>query len=128
MHFFEFTEEQKMLRKAVREFAEAEIAPKAAEWDEKDACPVELFKEMGDIGINGIFVPEQYGGSGFGFIGRAICLEEISRYSAGLGIAMMTHHLGLYPILQYGADRRTIQHAHNFLLQNEYRDSAYTIS
>lgn len=98
----EFTEEQKMLRKAIREFVEAEIAPHAAEWDEKDSCPVELFKKMGELGINGIFVPEQYGGAGMGFTARTICLEEISRYSGGLGIAMMTHHLGVYPILQFG--------------------------
>ena len=106
MHFFEFTEEQKMLRKAIREFVEAEIAPKAAEWDEQDVCPVELFKKMGEIGINGIFTPEQYGGSGIGFVGRTICLEEISRYSAGLGIAVMTHHLGIYPILQFGTEEQ----------------------
>ncbi|MDR2522311.1 MAG: acyl-CoA dehydrogenase family protein [Synergistaceae bacterium] len=106
MHFFEFTEEQKMLRKAIREFAEAEIAPKAAEWDEQDVCPAELFKKMGEIGINGIFTPEQYGGAGIGFVGRTICLEEISRYSAGLGIAVMTHHLGIYPILQFGTEEQ----------------------
>ncbi|MDR3230707.1 MAG: acyl-CoA dehydrogenase family protein [Synergistaceae bacterium] len=106
MHFFEFTEEQKMLRKAVREFVDAEIAPKAAEWDEKDVCPVELFKKMGELGINGIFVPEQYGGAGQGSVARAICLEEISRHSAGLGIAMMTHHMGPYPILLYGTEEQ----------------------
>ncbi|GHS93183.1 acyl-CoA dehydrogenase [Synergistales bacterium] len=114
MHFFEFTEEQTMLRKAVREFVEAEIAPKAAEWDEKDECPVGLFKAMGGIGINGVFVPEQYGGGGMGFVGRSICLEEISRHSAGLGIAMMTHHLGIYPILQYGSEEQKKKYLPDF--------------
>lgn len=99
---FTFTEEQEMLRKAVREFVEAEIAPKAAEWDEKDECPVELFPKMGEMGITGIFIPEEFGGAGLGHTERAICLEEISRHSAGLGIAMMTHHLGTTPLLQYG--------------------------
>ena len=80
---FNFTDEQEMLRKAVREFVEAEIAPKAAEWDEKDECPVELFPKMGQMGITGIFVPEEYGGAGLGHVERAICLEEISRHSAG---------------------------------------------
>lgn len=106
MGFFKFTEEQEMLRKAVREFAENEIAPKAAEWDEEDRCPVELFPLMGELGILGIFVPEEYGGTGLGHIERAICLEEISRYSGGLGIALMTHHLGLAPILDYGTEEQ----------------------
>jgi alkylation response protein AidB-like acyl-CoA dehydrogenase len=106
MHFFEFTEEQKMLRKAIREFVEAEIAPKAAEWDEQDVCPVDLMRKMGELGVNGIFVPEQYGGAGQGFVARAICLEEISRHSAGLGIAIMAHHIGVYPILLFGTDEQ----------------------
>lgn len=106
MQFFQFTEEQDMLRKAVREFAEAEIAPKAAEWDEKDYCPMELFPVMGELGILGIFVPEEYGGSGMGYVERAICLEEIARYSAGLAIALMTHHLGMVPILDYGTEEQ----------------------
>ena len=106
MHFFEFSEEQKMLRKAIREFVEAEIAPKAAEWDDKDECPVELLKKMGEIGINGIFVPEQYGGVGLGFVERTICLEEIARHSAGLALAVMTHHMGMLPILNYGTEEQ----------------------
>ena len=68
MQFFQFTREQEMLRKAVREFAEAEIAPKAAEWDEKDYCPIELFPKMGEMGITGVFVPEEYGGAGLGHV------------------------------------------------------------
>lgn len=106
MEFFQFTEEQEMLRKAVREFVEAEIAPHAAEWDEKDHCPVELFPKMGEMGITGIFVPEEYGGAGLGHVERAICLEEISQYSAGLGIALMTHHLGIAPILYFGTEEQ----------------------
>ncbi|MFZ5754359.1 MAG: acyl-CoA dehydrogenase family protein [Bacillota bacterium] len=106
MQFFQFTEEQEMLKKAVREFVEAEIAPKAAEWDEKDYCPVELFPKMGEMGITGIFVPEQYGGAGLGHVERAICLEEISRHSAGLGIALMTHQLCVAGILYYGTEEQ----------------------
>ena len=104
--FLKFSEEQEMLRKAVREFAEAEIAPNAAKWDEEDHCPVELFPVMGELGITGIFVPEEYGGTGLGWVERAICLEEIARYSAGLGIALMTHHLGIAPILKYGTEEQ----------------------
>ena len=106
MELFKFTEEQEMLRKAVREFVESEIAPKAAEWDEKDYCPVELWPVMGELGILGIFIPEEYGGTGLGHVERAICLEEISRHSAGLGIAVMTHHLGMAPILDHGTEEQ----------------------
>ena len=106
MKFFEFTEEQEMLRKAVREFAEREVAPKAASWDEEDICPVELFLLMGEMGINGIFTPEEFGGAGLGHTERAICIEEISRYSGGLGIALMTHHLAVAAILYYGNEEQ----------------------
>jgi alkylation response protein AidB-like acyl-CoA dehydrogenase len=106
MELFKFVEEQEMLRKVVREFVEAEIAPKADEWDKKDYCPVELFPKMGEIGITGIFIPEEYGGAGLGHVERTICLEEISRYSAGLGIALMTHYLGMAPILYFGSEEQ----------------------
>lgn len=101
MQFFQFTEDQDMLRKAVREFVEAEVAPKAAEWDDQDYCPMELFPAMGEMGIAGIFVPEEYGGAGMGHVERAICIEEIARHSAGLALAMMTHHLGIAAILDF---------------------------
>jgi alkylation response protein AidB-like acyl-CoA dehydrogenase len=99
---FTFSEEQEMLRKSVREFVEAEIAPNAAKWDEEDTCPIGLFPKMGELGMTGVFVPEEYGGVGMGWTERAIVLEEISRYSAGLGIALMTHHLGVAAILRFG--------------------------
>ncbi len=103
---FTFSEEQEMLRKSVREFVEAEIAPNAAKWDEEDTCPVELFPKMGELGMTGVFVPEEYGGVGMGWTERAIVLEEISRHSAGLGIALMTHHLGVAAILRFGNEEQ----------------------
>ncbi|MGI6486699.1 MAG: acyl-CoA dehydrogenase family protein [Tepidanaerobacteraceae bacterium] len=103
---FTFSEEQEMLRKAVSEFVEAEVVPNAAEWDEEDTCPVELFPKMGELGMTGVFVPEEYGGVGMGWTERAIVLEEISRYSAGLGIALMTHHLGIAAILRFGNEEQ----------------------
>jgi len=106
MQFFQFTEDQEMLRKAVREFVEAEIAPKAAGWDEQDYFPAELFPVMGEMGITGIFVPEEYGGAGMGHVERAICIEEVARHSAGLAIALMTHHLGMAAILDFGSEEQ----------------------
>ncbi|MDF3003427.1 MAG: acyl-CoA dehydrogenase [Bacillota bacterium] len=106
MQFFEFTEEQEMLRKVVRDFAKSEVAPNAADWDEEDRCPAELFPLLGELGINGIFAPEEFGGTGLGHVERAICLEEISRYSGGLGIALMTHQLAIAAILYYGNEEQ----------------------
>lgn len=106
MSFFKFTDDQEMLRKAVREFVEAEVAPKAKEWDEKDICPIELFPLLGEMGIIGTFIPEEYGGAGLGFVERTICLEELSRHSAGLGITAMAHQLGCAAILYYGSEEQ----------------------
>jgi alkylation response protein AidB-like acyl-CoA dehydrogenase len=103
---YKFTEEQEMIRKAAQDFAKAEIAPYAAEWDSKDVCPVELWPMLGEIGAAGTFVPEEYGGVGLGHVERAIFLEEISRYSGGLGIALMTHHLAAEAILMFGSEEQ----------------------
>lgn len=104
--FFEFSQEQEMLRKSIREFAEAEVAPKAAEWDEKDHFPIELWEKLGEIGVLGIFAPEEFGGAAMGHVARMICIEEIARYSAGLAIAIMTHHLGVISLMEAGSDEQ----------------------
>lgn len=99
-----FTEEQEMLRMSIREFVEAEVKPNAKEWDEKSYCPIELFPALGDMGILGTFVPEEYGGVGLGYIERSVCLEELARHSAGLAITVMAHQLCLGGILSYGTE------------------------
>lgn len=107
---FELQEEQLLLQKAVREFVEQKIAPQAASWDEQDICPKDLFPKMGEMGLTGIFVPESYGGEGMGHFERALCLEEIARHSAGMAIALMTHHLGVYAILDGGNEEQKQQY------------------
>lgn len=106
MGLFTLTEEQEMLRKVIREFVEAEIAPKAHEWDEQNYCPTELFGLLGEMGIIGTFVPEEYGGAGLGFIERSICLEELGRHSAGLAISVMAHQLCMGGILFFGTEEQ----------------------
>jgi len=101
-----FNNDQKSLQKLVREYVEQEIAPRAAEWDDKDVCPVEMWPQLGQMGFFGIFVPAQYGGPGLGLTERAIVLEEVSRHSAGLGIAMMTHDLAIAAILNFGTEEQ----------------------
>ncbi|MFH2116256.1 MAG: acyl-CoA dehydrogenase family protein [Spirochaetota bacterium] len=99
-----FNENQVMLASVAQELVEREVAPHAAEWDEKDKCPTELFKVFGQQGMLGVFVPEQYGGAGLGVTERAIILEEIARHSAGFAIALMTHDLAIAAILNHGTE------------------------
>jgi alkylation response protein AidB-like acyl-CoA dehydrogenase len=102
----DFSDEQEMMRKAVRDFVEKEVAPHASEWDAKDTCPVNVLRRMGGLGFLGTIVPAEYGGTGLGHTVRAIVLEEIARHSAGLAMAVMTHYLGVAPILNYGSEEQ----------------------
>jgi len=99
-----FNEDQKMLRNVIREFVEQEVAPNAAKWDAENTCPVELWPKLGEMGLLGIFVSQQYGGAGLGITERAIVLEEVARHSAGLALAMMTHDLGVAAIYNFGTE------------------------
>jgi len=102
----DFSDEQEMMRKAVKDFVEKEVAPHASEWDAKDTCPVDVLRKMGGLGFLGTIVPTDYGGTGLGYTARAIVLEEIARHSAGLAMAVMTHYLGVAPILNYGSEEQ----------------------
>jgi len=85
------SENQALLRKAVKDFVEQEIAPIAHKIDEEDTCPVELFPKTARLGFNGVFVPAGYGGAGLGYTEMAIVLEEIGRHSAGLAVGLNTY-------------------------------------
>ncbi|MEP6558401.1 MAG: isovaleryl-CoA dehydrogenase [Burkholderiales bacterium] len=79
------------LRDAVHAFAQAEIAPRAAEIDKTDQFPMDLWRKMGDVGVLGITVPEEYGGSDMGYLAHMIAVEEISRASASVGLSYGAH-------------------------------------
>ena len=103
---FNFTEEQEMLRSAFAQFVKEEVAPKAAEWDEQNHVPVEIMPKLGEMGMLGGFVPEEYGGVGLGHTERVMALEEIARHSAGLAMMVFTHNLGMATILDYGTEEQ----------------------
>jgi isovaleryl-CoA dehydrogenase len=80
-----------LLRNTVRDFAEDRIAPIAAEIDRDDRFPIELWPEMGTLGLHGITVEEEYGGSGMGYLAHCVAMEEVSRASASVGLSYGAH-------------------------------------
>jgi butyryl-CoA dehydrogenase len=104
---FEMTQEQQDIQKMVREFAEKSVSPTAAERDEKEYFPREIFNEMGQLGIMGLPYPEEYGGAGSDFLSYAIAVEEISRVCASTGIGLSVHvSLCSWPIFNYGTEEQ----------------------
>ena len=89
---FSFTEEQKHLRKSVREFAEGEIAPHVMEWDEASRFPLELLPKLAEMGLLGVIFPEEYGGAGLGYIEYATVIEELSRVDGSVGLFVAAHN------------------------------------
>jgi len=88
---FEYTPEQVQLRKAVREFAEAEIAPHVTAWDEDQIFPLEVVRKLGSLGYMGAIFPEELGGAGLGYVEYSIIIEELSRVDGSVGIIVAAH-------------------------------------
>ena len=88
---FQLGEDIDALRDAVRDFAQAEIAPRAAEADHTDQFPMDLWQKFGDLGVLGITVGEEYGGANMGYLAHMVAMEEISRASASIGLSYGAH-------------------------------------
>lgn len=104
---FELNEEQKMMQKMVREFAEKEVAPGVHERDEQHAFDRELADAMGEMGFNGICFPEQYGGADGDYLSYILAVEELSKVDDGIGVTLSaTVSLGAWPIYAYGTEEQ----------------------
>jgi short-chain 2-methylacyl-CoA dehydrogenase len=104
---FDFTDEQRLLRDTVRDFARNEVAPAAEELDRTKAFPYELVAKMGELGLMGIPFPEEYGGGGADTLTYALAVEELARIDSSVCITMAAHtSLGTMPIWLWGTDEQ----------------------
>jgi short-chain 2-methylacyl-CoA dehydrogenase len=104
---FELTDEQRLLRDTVRDFARQEVAPVAEELDREHRFPYELVEKMGKLGLMGIPFPEQYGGGGADTLAYALAVEELTRIDSSVAITMAAHtSLGTMPIHLWGTDEQ----------------------
>ncbi|MDR6225026.1 acyl-CoA dehydrogenase [Desmospora profundinema] len=104
---FELSEEQRMIRKLMRDFAEGEVAPGADERDRTKAFPAEVFRKMADLNLMGLPFPEKVGGGGADTISFAIAVEELSRVCASTGITYSAHvSLGCAPLYLFGTEEQ----------------------
>jgi len=102
---FELDEQHRVLRQSVREFAESVIAPKARELDEKEQFSVEITKQMGELGLFGIFVPEEYGGAGMDYLAYVLAVEEVARVDGSHAATVAAgNSLGIGPIHYFGSE------------------------
>ena len=100
---FEHDEHHQLLRKTVRDFARAEVAPHAQAWDKEERFPKEIVPRLAELGLLGIRIPEEYGGSGMDVTSYAICVEEIARVDGSLALTVASHNgLGTGHILSFG--------------------------
>ena len=102
---FDFSEQHVLLRKSVREFAKAEIAPHAQTWDKEERFPRELVPKLAAMGLLGIRIPEEYGGAGLDTTSYAICVEEIARVDGSIALTVASHNgLGTGHVLSFGSE------------------------
>lgn len=102
---FTLTENQEMIRDMVRDFAKKTVLPKRTEWDETEFFPVDELKQAGELGLMGVLVPEEYGGSGMGYTEYVLILAELGKVCGGFGLSVAAHNsLCTGHILQHGSE------------------------
>ncbi len=102
---FELNDNQKMITQMVRDFSKREIAPYFIDWDNKEYFPIDCFKKMGELGLLGIYIPQEYGGSGFGYFEYVTALIELGKVCGGVGLSVAAHNsLCLGHIYYHGSE------------------------
>lgn len=102
-----FTDEQEMMRKMVRDFAQNEVSPFVERMESEDYFPRELIQKMGELGLMGIPIPEKYGGAGMDYTSYTIAIHELSKVSASVGVILSVHtSVGTNPILYFGTEEQ----------------------
>lgn len=89
---FSITENQRMIADMIKKFGETHIKPKMMEWDEAQIFPVEVFKKLGELGLMGVLVPQEYGGSGFSYTEYVTAIVELSKICGSIGLSMAAHN------------------------------------
>jgi len=101
---FDETENQVMIAQMVRDFGAREIKPNIMTWDEAQEFPLQLFKKMGELGLMGVLIPQEFGGAGFGYLEYVTAISEISKIDGSIGLSMAAHNsLCSNHILQFGS-------------------------
>jgi alkylation response protein AidB-like acyl-CoA dehydrogenase len=104
---FSLTDEQELIRRTVREFAESKVAPVAEELDRESRFPYEIVAELGELGLMGLPIPEEYGGAGGDTVSYAIAIEELTRIDSSVAITVAAHtSLGTMPIYLFGSEEQ----------------------
>ena len=99
---FEISSEQEMIRLMARDFAKKELEPMAAQWDRQGIFPVDTIKKMGELGLMGMMVPSDFGGSGAGAVAYSLALQEIAFHWASSAVTMSVANLSTEPLLKFG--------------------------
>jgi len=108
---FELSEEQQMIRDTVRDFAEREIKPVAHELDEKAEFSYDITAKMGELGLFGMYLPEQYGGQGLDTLSYIIAVEELARIDSSQAATLAAHNsLGIGPLYYYGTEEQKMKY------------------
>ena len=104
---FNYNENQKLISEMIRSFSAIEIVPNIKEWDDNQIFPVHVFKKLGELGLMGVLVPQEYGGSGFGYAEYVTAIEELAKVDPSVGLSMAAHNsLCTGHIIQFGNEEQ----------------------
>ena len=107
---FTYNENQKMITDMIRSFGEQHISPFVKEWDEHQTFPVDVFKKLGELGLMGVLVPQEYGGSGFTYKEYVTAIEELTKLDPSIGLSMAAHNsLCVNHIYSFGTEQQRLK-------------------